>query len=64
MLRIFILAHTFQHKRYISIGHTENFIMHALGPFCSIDPKCQMIKNYIIIIIMANILIIQQAGFI
>ena len=29
----FLINHTFQCKHYISIVRTENFIMHALGPF-------------------------------
>ena len=29
----FLISHTFQCKRYISIARTGNFIMYALGPF-------------------------------
>ena len=29
----FLISHTFQHKRYISIACTGNFIMYALRPF-------------------------------
>ena len=29
----FVISHTFQRKRYISIAGTGSFIMYALGPF-------------------------------
>ena len=29
----FLISHTFQRKRYISIARTGNFIMYGLGPF-------------------------------
>ena len=36
----FLISHTFQHMRYISIAHTGNFIMYALGPECKIMNHC------------------------
>ena len=36
----FIISHTFQRKRCISIAHTGNFILYALGPLSRKQSIC------------------------
>ena len=40
----YLISHTFQRKRYISIAHTREFIMYALGPFRGNNPIYNCMK--------------------